>query len=134
MATLGGARATMFNDVGALEPGKKADLITINLGSITEPYLDPESPIVDALVYKAKGSDVDTVMIDGRVMVEGGRVISVNEQRMMQSLKGELSRPLSEEARSQRRTAEELKPYIKRFYEAWDPGQDKPFYVYNNAE
>ena len=73
-------------------------------------------------------------MIDGRVMVEGGRVISVDEQRMMESLKGELSRPLSEEARSRRRTAEELKPYIKRFYEAWEPGQDKPFYVYNNAE
>ena len=134
MATLGGARATMFDDIGALEPGKKADLITIRLDNITEPYLDPESPIVDALVYKAKGSDVDTVMIDGRVMVEGGRVISVNEQRMMESLKGELSRPLSEEARSRRRTAEELKPYIKRFYEAWEPGQDKPFYVYNNAE
>ena len=67
-------------------------------------------------------------------MVEGGRVISVDEQRMMGSLKGELSRPLSEEARSRRRTAEELKPYIRRFYEAWEPGQDKPFYVYNNAE
>ena len=124
----------MFDDVGALEPGKKADLITIRLDSITEPYLDPESPIVDALVYKAKGTDVDTVMIDGRVMVEEGRIISVDEQRMMQSLKGELARPLSEEARSRRRTAEELKPYIKHFYEAWEPGQDKPFYVYNNAE
>ena len=46
-------------------------------------------------------------------MVEGGRVISVDEQRMMESLKGELSRPLSEKARSRRRTAEELKPYIQ---------------------
>ena len=134
MATLGGARATMFEDIGALEPGMKADLITINLKSVTEPYLDPEAPIVDALMYKAKGSDVDTVMIDGRVMVEGGRVISVDESRMMESLKGELSRPLSEEDRARRRTAEELKPYIQRFYEAWEPGQDKPFYVYNNAE
>ena len=134
MATLGGARATMFDDIGALEPGKKADLVTVNLHNVTEPYLDPETPIVEALVYQAKGSDVDTVMIDGRVMVEGGRMASVDESRMMESLKGELSRPLSEEDRARRRTAEELKPYIQRFYESWDPGQDKPFYVYNNAE
>ena len=134
MATLGGAWATMFEDVGALEPGKRADLITIKLSSITEPYLDPEAPIVDALIYKAKATDVDTVMIGGRVMVEGGRVASVDEERMLENLKAELARPLSEEDRARRRTAEELKPYIKRFYEAWEPGQDKPFYVFNNVE
>ena len=134
MATQGGAQATMFNDVGALEPGKKADLIAIQLDNVTEPYLDPETPIVDALVYRAKGSDVDTVMIDGRVVVEGGRITSVDENRMMESLKRELSWPLPEEDRSRRRTAEELKPYIRRFYESWDTGQGSPFYVYNNTE
>ena len=134
MATLGGGRATMFEDVGALEPGKKADLITIKLSSITEPYLDPEAPLIDALIYKARATDVDTVMIGGRVMVEGGRVASVDEGRMLENLKAELARPLSEEDKARRRTAEELKPYIKRFYEAWEPGQDKPFYVFNNVE
>ena len=134
MATLGGARATMFEDVGALEPGMKADLITIKLDAITEPYLDPEAPIVDALIYKARASDVDTVMIGGRVMVEGGRVSSVDEERMLENLKSELVQPLSEESRARRRTAEELKPYIQQFYESWEPGQHKPFYVYNNVE
>lgn len=134
MATLGGAKATMFEDVGALEPGKKADLITIRLDAITEPYLDPEAPIVDALIYKARATDVDTVMIGGQVMVEGGQVASVDEERMLENLKAELSQPLSEDDKARRRTAEELKPYIHRFYEAWDPDQDKPFYVYNNAE
>lgn len=134
MATLGGARATMFEDVGSLEPGKKADLITIKLDAITQPYLDPQSPIVDALIYKARATDVDTVMIGGRVMVEGGSVASVDEERMLENLKAELARPLSEEDKARRRTAEELKPHIKRFYEAWEPGQDEPFYVFNNVE
>ena len=134
MATVGGAKATMFGDVGSLEPGKKADLITINLDAITEPYLDPEAPIIDALIYKARATDVDTVMIGGRVMVEGGRVASVDEERMLENLKAELAQPLSEKDKARRRTAEELKPYIQRFYESWDPGQDKPFYVYNNME
>ena len=134
MATLGGARATMFDDIGELAPGKKADLVTIRLDGVTEPFLDPEAPIVDALIYKAKASDVDTVIIDGRVMVEGGRTVSVDEDAMVENLKAELARPLSEESMSRRRTAQELKPYIQRFYEAWEPDQRKPFYVYNNAE
>ena len=134
MATLGGARATMFDDIGELAPGKKADLVTIRLDGVTEPFLDPEAPIVDALIYKAKAPDVDTVIIDGRVMVEGGRTVSVDEGAMLENLKSELARPLSEESMSRRRTAQELKPYIQRFYEAWEPGQRKPFYVYNNAE
>jgi len=77
MATLGGARALgLAGEVGTLEPGKRADIILVNLrGPHAITYRDPPS----ALVFSATGRDVSTVIVDGRVVVRGGRAQTLNE-------------------------------------------------------
>ena len=67
LATRGGARAIgMENDIGSLEAGKKADLIVIDT---RQPHLVPMYHPVSHLVYAAKGSDVTTVVVNGRLLV-----------------------------------------------------------------
>src|SRR5215471_4942771 len=80
MATLNGARACGADkEIGSLEVGKRADLVTVSLGRIhTTPTLNP----VHALVHMAHAEDVDAVLVDGRVVVEGGRVQGVDEDAL----------------------------------------------------
>ena len=82
MATVEGARAIGLDDeVGSLEPGKKADLILVDLRApnLSPVITGPVRNIVPNLVYAASGAEVDTVIVDGRVLVEDGRVTSVDE-------------------------------------------------------
>src|SRR5258706_8044585 len=74
IATLNGARVCGFEGVtGALAPGMKADAVLVALERLeNSPWLDPRSDIVEAFVQRAIGSDVDTVVIGGKLaMLEG---------------------------------------------------------------
>ena len=77
MATLHGARALgLENEIGSLEPGKRADMVLFDL-DLPEwrPLLDP----VSALVYSASAASVRTVMVDGRILLDERRVTTVDE-------------------------------------------------------
>ena len=69
----GAVAAQVAPDVGTLEPGKKADLIAISLERVRRPYLDPDMPVVDAILARAAGADVRLTMVDGRVVYRDGR-------------------------------------------------------------
>jgi 5-methylthioadenosine/S-adenosylhomocysteine deaminase len=78
MATAGGAKALGLGaDAGAIEPGRKADLVLLRAES-----LRPLNDVMGSLVYVETGAAVDTVLVDGRVVVRGGRVLTVDEDRL----------------------------------------------------
>ena len=77
MATLNGARAVGAQaDLGSIEVGKKADLVTVALG---RPHTTPMLNAVHAIIHMAHPEDVGTVVADGRVVVEDGEVVGVDE-------------------------------------------------------
>ncbi|MCL4561522.1 MAG: amidohydrolase [Chloroflexi bacterium] len=77
MATLNGARAFGMGDqLGSIEPGKLADFIVIDTRA---PHLTPSWDPVSTVAYAAHGSDVDTVVIDGQVVMEGRKVLTMDE-------------------------------------------------------
>jgi len=81
MATAGGARALgLAGETGMLKPGLKADLILVNFH---RPHLYPRHDDYAHLVYAAQSADVDTVLIDGRVVMEGRRVLTMDEEEVM---------------------------------------------------
>ena len=79
-ATLGGARALGRDDIGRIAPGARADIVIIDLNDIdVGPIYDP----IRALVHYSTARDVETVMIDGRIVVDAHRTVGVDEERLM---------------------------------------------------
>jgi 5-methylthioadenosine/S-adenosylhomocysteine deaminase len=77
MATIGGARALHLDkQIGSLEEGKKADFIVIDTNV---PHATPIYNIYSALVYALKASDVRTVIIGGKLVMEDRRVLTLDE-------------------------------------------------------
>jgi cytosine/adenosine deaminase-related metal-dependent hydrolase len=82
MATLNGARATLWRgQIGSIERGKLADLIVIDL---RRPHLVPVRNPVSNLVYAANGGDVDTVIIDGKIIMENRQMTTIEEEEVVQ--------------------------------------------------
>ena len=81
MVTIDAARALgLEQDLGSLEPGKKADVILIDM---LKPHLYPPNMPVYRVAYFANGNDVDTVIINGEVLMEGRRVKTVDEAHVL---------------------------------------------------
>ncbi|MBX3099041.1 MAG: amidohydrolase family protein [Salinibacterium sp.] len=81
MATRGGARALgLESRIGSLEVGKRADLV---IHSLRRPELLPLTDPVRNLLYSAGSSTVDTVIVDGRVVLRGGEFVDLDEQEQL---------------------------------------------------
>jgi 8-oxoguanine deaminase len=76
MATRGGARCLGRDDIGSLEPGRAADLILVDTRRLS--YAGGVSDPLAALVFSPWPEPVDTVMVNGRIVVEGGRLPGVD--------------------------------------------------------
>ena len=78
MATINGARAYgLDKDLGSLEPGKRADIVIIDFD---KSHLTPCYDVYANLIYSANKADVDTVLIDGKMHLEDGNLITLDEQ------------------------------------------------------
>jgi 5-methylthioadenosine/S-adenosylhomocysteine deaminase len=81
MATVGGARALgLDGEIGTLEMGKRADIVLWNLN---QAHLSPAHNLQAHLVYSASRADVDTVIVNGRVLMRDRRVLTVDEERVL---------------------------------------------------
>ncbi len=86
MVTINAAKAVgMDNELGSLETGKKADVILVDLKKphLTPVLRRPRLNVISLLIYSAVGSDVDTMIVDGRVLMLHRRVLSVDEAQIV---------------------------------------------------
>jgi 5-methylthioadenosine/S-adenosylhomocysteine deaminase len=114
-ATLGGARALGRDDLGRLAPGAKADLVLWKAASWRmTPLRDP----IKNIVYNATDEDVDRVYVNGRLVVEGGRVLAADQHRILAALQAGGERMWPRMAKYDRagREADQLSPPT---YPAW---------------
>jgi 5-methylthioadenosine/S-adenosylhomocysteine deaminase len=83
MATIGGARVIgKEQHLGSLEAGKLADLIVVRMDQPRQtPMYDPVSHVV----YTTRGDDVDTTIVNGRVLMRGGKVLTLNESQVLEA-------------------------------------------------
>lgn len=83
LLTLGGAEVLeLEGKTGSLEPGKKADIILVKTG---KPHLLGGGRPAPQLVYSARGSDVETSIIDGKIVMRDGKVLSLDERRVLET-------------------------------------------------
>lgn len=82
MATINGARALgLEREIGSIEVGKKADLIIVDLH---KPHIAPVHDPVASLVYCANGGDVETVIVDGKVVMKNRKVLTIDERDVLE--------------------------------------------------
>ncbi len=85
MATVDGARALhLEKQIGSLEAGKKADLIIVDINA---PHATPMYNVYSEIVFALKASDVRTVVIAGRVIMEERKMLTLNEEEILQKAK-----------------------------------------------
>ena len=78
IATINGAKALgLDREIGSLEVGKKADIAILNLNT---PSLTPRNNLIAGLSYSANGSEVETVIIDGKITMEDRKVLTMDEE------------------------------------------------------
>jgi len=109
MATRGTAHVLGMADMlGAVAPGYKADLVLLRSDSV---FLKPLNHPLNALVYAETGANVDTVLVDGRIVLEHGEVRTVNETRLRAQ-----AQEAADRLRAYNQTAwtlaEQLSPYV----------------------
>jgi 5-methylthioadenosine/S-adenosylhomocysteine deaminase len=81
MACHGGAEVFgQPQEIGSLEPGKKADIVLVDLNT---PFAVPVHSVPSALVYNLHGSNVDTVIIDGKVVMRQKKIIVLDELTLL---------------------------------------------------
>lgn len=85
MATIEGARALhREKEIGSLEAGKKADFVILNLAV---PNAVPMYDVYSQIVYALKASEVETVVVAGKTLLKGGKLMTVDEAKAMAKAK-----------------------------------------------
>jgi len=135
MATESGAYVAGFGThIGVLAPGRRADVLVIDLRRIEEPYLHPDTNPVDALLYRGRGLDVNSVVVDGRVILRDRRFLHLDKALIHREIADWYSRqPQSHEIEREKIT-EALTLYRTRFYEEWECEYGEPYYRYNRRD
>lgn len=117
MATAGGAGTTSFGArIGTLEVGKAADLVMIDFERVSFPFLDPDTPVLDAVLHRATPRDVDIVVVAGEAIYSGGRFTRVDRQSKLDELAAHMRRPTIDEEAKSREFSLAVLPYVRKFY------------------
>ena len=135
IATINGARVCGFaGAAGTLAPGAKADAVLVDLARVENaPWLDPRSDIVEAFVQRALGSDVDTVVVGGRVVVEDRVFRTMDVDALFRDVRTFCERGLPREHQERADMLARIKPYMQRWYRGWEEGVVRePFYRMNS--
>jgi 5-methylthioadenosine/S-adenosylhomocysteine deaminase len=112
-------------ELGRLEPGRLADLVLLDYEKMCHPFVDTSHDPIDVLLYRGKGAHVDTVMVNGRVVVEGGKVLTIDEDAVSGRLAEAASRPRTEKEKALVQAMDQLKQHVLRYYQGW-PRKVKP--------
>lgn len=131
MATEHGAKTTAFGQsIGRLDPGRFFDAVLIDYDRATYPYQDPDIPILDALMQRAKTGAVDAVFVDGRLVYADGRFTQVDRDAVLAEIADVLGRPRTPEEVARRELGLAVTPHVKAFYDGYLPDAPRqPFYA-----
>jgi 5-methylthioadenosine/S-adenosylhomocysteine deaminase len=111
MATRNGARAFGL-DAGVLAPGKLADIVLLRRDT---PAFTPLNDVMGQLVFCENGSSVDTVIVNGEVVVEGGRPTKVDEQEVLR-LAAQARARLDPSIQREMQAARTMEPALAEMY------------------
>lgn len=110
-ATEGGAKALGFEKIGRIEKGYQADLVLLDLGAL---HYVPLNDVVNQIVFAEDGTGVDSVMIGGRMVLDRGRLTTVDPARLRTQAEEAVARLAAANA-EQKLLCEKLEPYVGQY-------------------
>jgi 5-methylthioadenosine/S-adenosylhomocysteine deaminase len=110
-ATEGGAKALGFKDIGRIEKGWMADLVLLDLSAL---HYVPLNDLATQIVFGEDGTGVDSVMIGGRWVLRGGRLLTVDVAKLRRDAESAVERLAAANAEA-RALSEKLHPYVGQF-------------------
>jgi len=136
MGTTNAARVCGYEgQVGAIRPGMKADLVLVDLQEMmNDPWMSPEMNIAEVFIHRAKGIHVNTVIVDGKVIIENRKFLTVDVEQLYNQVRNQMARGLRPEQRAYAETLERIKPYCQEWYRDWVEMAFDPFYILNSRK
>jgi 5-methylthioadenosine/S-adenosylhomocysteine deaminase len=111
-----------------LAVGRTPDLALIDWDKPAYPYLNPEIPVLDMVIQRAKSDGVDLVMVAGEVIYEGGRFTRVDRAAALKELGNSLQHALADDEIERRQLSKALVPHVRSFYAGYlDPETHQPY-------
>jgi 5-methylthioadenosine/S-adenosylhomocysteine deaminase len=123
MATVNGATAFQRERIGRLQPGYRADLVLLNAKRMATPYLWPGHDPYAAVLQKAEPDHIDMVIGRGNVLMEGGRIMTVNEEQVTEKLRSLYETIWNKHDGQRQALIRELEPFFFWFFQPW---QEQP--------
>jgi cytosine/adenosine deaminase-related metal-dependent hydrolase len=122
-------------ELGRLEPGGYADLVLLNYEKMTFPFTDRAHDPLEVLLYRGKGSHVHTLMVDGKIVVQNGNLLTLDEEAIGQKLQEAASHPRGVTEMEQEQTVLELREKVVAYYRGWEQKIEKiPYFAINSRE
>jgi cytosine/adenosine deaminase-related metal-dependent hydrolase len=121
------------NMIGRLEPGYLADMVLIDYKAMTYPYIDPAHDPIDALMYRGSNKYVHTVLVNGQIVVQDGRVLTLVEAAVGKRLAEASSQPRTGKDRALIAAMDTLKEQAVAYYKGWtDKVEVDPYFLTNS--
>ena len=136
MGTRNAARCLGLGDeVGALRPGMKADLITLDMAEMTaDPWASPDLDPGLLFIHRARGRHVRDVLVDGQAVVVDGAVQTIDVEALYREVRACAEKGLTPAQRAYAERMREIKPYVQRWYRSWADFPREPFYAVNSRK
>jgi len=136
IGTTSSARVCGFEgELGALKPGMKADAILVDLHEIMEdPWISPNLNIAEIFIHRAKGVDVNTAIVGGKVVMEDRKFLNVDIDQLYEEVRKQAEKGLGPQQRQFAKKLQEIKPYYHKWYEGWEKLDFDPFYIVNSRK
>jgi 5-methylthioadenosine/S-adenosylhomocysteine deaminase len=132
MATEHGAKSVGFGKItGRLEPGRQADIVVMSKNEIGRPVLDQRTPIADAVLHRGSKSAIRQVYVGGRLVVENGRVTTIDRDAVLAEIAEILSAPMSDAEQKADRMVAAMMPVLEAFHRAHSPDGGYAPYRFN---
>ena len=131
MATEHGARTAGFLEVGIIEVGRPADLVLLDKRKIARPFIDPRIPLAEAILHRGGKQAIDKVFAGGVLVVDGGKVISIDRDAVLAEIGERLNRPPTEAEREAQAMVDAMMPSFEAYHREVTPSAGYRSYRYN---
>jgi hypothetical protein len=95
-------------------------MVLMDWNRISFPYADDDLDPLEILVSRARAKDVQTVIVDGRIVYQDGVYPGLDHEAIFTEIETRLRSPLPDSVRLRRQLYTELEPHLRRFYAGWE--------------